>query len=773
MPTVNDVTQLNRIPVMSVVTPTSTRDVVDVLTHTDLPVSIGGGHFSMGGHTASPNTLHLDLRQMNRVLHFDPQAGIIRVQAGIRWCDIQRFIDPHGFAVKIMQTYANFSVGGALSVNAHGRYMGLGPVVLSVRTITLVLASGEIVEASRTVNTPLFKAALGGYGGIGVIVEVELALAQNTRVARSDRKMDTTQYKTWFDAEIRGHEDVIFHNFDLYPPHYTHGRAVSWTVTEAPATAPRLQPLARGFWLAKYLLWAITETPLGKFRREYFYDPLLHLGHKVHWRNYEAGYDVAELEPVGRSRRTYVLQEYFVPADAVGDFAQAMGAILEKHKVNVVNISIRHALADNETVMAWARGETFAFVLYYKQRTRESAKTRVAVWTRALIDAVLAAGGTYYLPYQLHATDEQFHRAYPRARDMFALKAELDPHYRLRGALWDRYYAPLLARASALAHDAGGARHPVPSSSLFAQVYGDRRESDRFYTFLQNIFHVLPEDRLHTLIQAEAAKHDNDEAIYRGIQAGLKSITPALAMLTHALPSLAVQKTEMGRQAAKLIGDAALRDYVEIGTTGRYVRAMKKHLRLTGNVTLVHDVAPGMSPVDVVERGQFGKIGGFVKLNDYTPIALPEQSADLVSCFVGLHHMAPEKLAPFLDSIARITRPGGYFIVRDHDVTTPAMDAFVSLAHTVFNAGLGESWETNRRELRHFASVDTWIARIEAAGFRHTGVRLAQEGDPSDNLLLAFVRNAAADIRTGEAKRFGASMQANANTDVDTTGEAA
>ncbi|WP_118180391.1 FAD-binding protein [Paraburkholderia phosphatilytica] len=744
MQTVNDVTQLNAIPVFSIVTPESIQDVVNVFAHTDLPVSVGGGHFSMGGHTASPGTLHLDMRRMNRVLRFDPLAGVIRVQAGIRWCDIQRFIDPHGFAVKIMQTYANFTVGGALSVNAHGRYMGLGPVVLSVRAITLVLASGEVVEASRTVNMPLFYAAIGGYGGIGVIVEAELDLTENTRVERSDRKMDTTQYKAWFDANVRGHNDIVFHNFDLYPPHYTHGRAVSWTVTDAPATAPRLQPLARGFWIARYLLWAITETPLGKFRREYLYDPLLHLGKKVHWRNYEAGYDVAELEPVGRSRRTYVLQEYFVPADAVGDFAKSMCEILAKHRVNVVNISVRHALGDNHTVMAWARGETFAFVLYYKQRTRESAKARVAVWTRELIDAVLAAGGTYYLPYQLHATDEQFHRAYPRAREMFALKSELDPRYRLRGALWDRYYAPLSATASAIAHGATARAAGTPAASLFASVYRDEREADRFYTFLQNIFHVLPEDRLHTLIGTETARHpDNDEAIYRGIQAGLKSITPPLAMVTHALPSLATQKAEMGRQAAVLIGDRALRDYVEIGTTGRYVRAMKKSLRLTGNVTLVHDVPPGMSPVDIVERGQLGRVADFVPLNDYAPIALPANSADLVSCFVGLHHMAPARLAPFLESIARITRPGGYFVVRDHDVTTPAMDTFVSLAHTVFNAGLGESWQTNQKELRHFASIDDWIARIEAAGFRHTGVRLAQEGDPSDNLLLAFVRDGA------------------------------
>ena len=753
MATVNDVTQLNRITVFSIVTPTTTQEVVEALTKTTLPASVGGGHFSMGGHTASPGTLHLDMRKMNRVLRFEPHTSMIRVQAGIRWCDIQRFIDPHGLSVKIMQTYANFTVGGALSVNAHGRYMGLGPVVLSVRAIRLVVANGEVVDASPTENTTLFNAAIGGYGGVGIITEAELDLVPNTRVKRSDRTMHTAEYKAWFDTNVRSRQDVIFHNFDLYPPRYTRGRAISWTVTDEPATSTRLQPLSRGFLAAKYFLWAITETPLGKFRREFLYDPLLHFGKKVHWRNYEAGYDVAELEPVGRRRRTYVLQEYFVPVDAVAQFAEALSVILSRHRVNAVNISIRHALADNHTVMAWARGETFAFVLYYKQRTRANAIERVAVWTRELIDAVLAVGGTYYLPYQLHATHEQFHRAYPRAREMFALKQQFDPQYRLRGALWDRYYAPErnAPEATPLSADATPVSLPAVTvdqadrdGALFETIYRSEREADRFYAFLHNIFNVLPEDRLHTLIKTSTIKHTGDEHIYRAIQAGLKSITPRLAMLTHALPSLSMQKAEMGRQTAMLLGDAPLQDYVEIGTTGRYVRAMKKFLRLKGKVTLVHDVRPGMSPVDIVERGQIGSIGDFQSLNDYAPIELPAASADLVSCFVGLHHMAPEKLAPFLCSIARIVRPGGYFVVRDHDVTSPSMDAFVSLAHTVFNAGLGERWETNRSELRHFASADDWIARVQAAGFSHTGMRLTQQGDPSDNILMAFVRDGGA-----------------------------
>lgn len=726
MHSVNDVTQLNPIGVFAVAAPTSTAELQDALTRTTLPVSVGGGHFSMGGHTASPGSLHLDLRGMNKVVCFEPDTMLIRVQAGIRWCDIQRFIDPHGLAVKIMQTYANFTVGGTLSVNAHGRYMGLGPVVLSVRSIELVLASGEVCEASADHNSDYFYAAIGGYGAIGIITEAELELVPNTRVERRHVSMRTSDYTPWFDANVRGRKEAVFHNADLYPPHYQRMRAVTWQVTDLPATGERLQPPRRAYLSEQYLMWLISETALGKFVRQHVLDPLLYLRKKVHWRNFEAGYDTAELEPLARDKRTYALQEYFVPHDRVMEFVPKMVAILTRHNVNTVNISIRHALADPGTLLAWARGETFAFVMYHKLRTRDNARERVGVWTRELIAAVLECGGTYYLPYQLHATKEQFHRAYPGAQALFELKRKLDPHYRLRGALWDKYYAP--------------GSMPAAPASLFHSVYGSDCEADKFYAFLQNIFHLYPEDRFHTLIKQATKDNPDEESIYRALQAGLPGITPPLSLLRYALPALSVQKNEIGSQSARLLGDRPLRDYVEVGTTGRYVQALRKHLNLRGSVTLVHDKAPANSPVDIVERGQLRSIGAFVPLNDYAPIGLPARSADLLTCFAGLHHMAADKLAPFLASIAGIVRPGGYLVVREHDVRCKEMHDFVSLAHCVFNAGLGESWAVNAAELRLFDSVDTWIRRIEAAGFVHTGERIVQEGDPSHNVLMAFRR---------------------------------
>jgi FAD/FMN-containing dehydrogenase len=116
-----------------------------------------------------------------------------------------------------------------------------------------------------------------------------------------------------------------------------------------------------------------------------------------------------------------------------------MARILRAHRVEAINVSIRHSPPDTRSLMTWAPTEAFSFVLYYKQRTSEEASEAVRVWTRELIDAALANGGRYYLPYRLDATPEQFRRAYPEAANFASLKRRVDPTNRFRNLLWDNY----------------------------------------------------------------------------------------------------------------------------------------------------------------------------------------------------------------------------------------------------------------------------------------------------------------------------------------------
>jgi len=78
-------------------------------------------------------------------------------------------------------------------------------------------------------------------------------------------------------------------------------------------------------------------------------------------------------------------------------------------------------------LLPWAPDDVFCFVLYYKQRTHASALRAVGQWTREFIALALRHEGRYYLPYQLHATPEQFAAAYPQASQLRELKRRLDP----------------------------------------------------------------------------------------------------------------------------------------------------------------------------------------------------------------------------------------------------------------------------------------------------------------------------------------------------------
>lgn len=254
--------------------------------------------------------------------------------------------------------------------------------------------------------------------------------------------MPATQYPRYFVDRVRD-SPVVFHNAIIYPDEYDTVRAVSYVQTDAAVTVEvRLTPRDRSYRLDRFLFWVVSEWPFGNAVRRVLVDPIYFTGEPVTWRNYEASLDVAELEPASREQSTYVLQEYFVPPDRFDDFVPRMRDASRHHDVNVINLSIRHASPDPGSLLAWARTEVFAFVVYFKQGTDESSQRQIGAWTQELIEAALDAGGSYYLPYQLQATKEQFRRAYPRAAEFFALKQQLDPTNKFRNRLLDVYYQP-------------------------------------------------------------------------------------------------------------------------------------------------------------------------------------------------------------------------------------------------------------------------------------------------------------------------------------------
>jgi SAM-dependent methyltransferase len=284
------------------------------------------------------------------------------------------------------------------------------------------------------------------------------------------------------------------------------------------------------------------------------------------------------------------------------------------------------------------------------------------------------------------------------------------------------------------------------STSKFKTVFSNTLWSDKFYRFLQVIFHLYPEDKFHHLIATESKQEssDSDEKIYKAVQGNLPKIKPFLSELTLALPALKKQKKEMSNQVLQLLGNKTdINGYLEIGSTGRYISELRNHISLSGNVFLTNDIVTDYSIADIMERGQIRKIGNFFSLNNYQPInpnQIADESIDLITCHIGLHHCPLELLDDYIKSLHRILRKGGMFIMRDHDVKTPEMATFVSLVHTVFNLGLNVSWEADNSEFVCFKSIDEWSKVISNQGFKDNEARILQDKDPTDNTLISFTK---------------------------------
>ncbi|WP_228411791.1 FAD-binding oxidoreductase [Entomomonas moraniae] len=435
----NDITQLNPIPISDIAQPTSTADVVELIKNHTGPISIAGGKYSMGGQTATDNALQIDIKKLNHILAFDPKKKEITVETGANWRQIQELIDPYNLSVQIMQSYADFTVGGSLSVNVHGRYVGEGPIILSVKQIKMVLADGSLITASPTENPTIFYGAIGGYGAMGVITEATFNLTDNTLLKRTSQQMLITQYYDYFQKYVNNNTHAVFHNTLIYPPDYKTVRAVTYVTTnEAPTISVRLQPKDQDYSKLHKQIALLSSSNLAKRFRK-LYDRWQYSKKQVVWRNYEASYNVAELAPIATKEGSFVLQEYFMPTDQFDNFYPQLINILRKHNVNVLNISIRHAKKDSGSLLAWAKTDVFAFVIYYKQGVTSKDQQAVNRWTTELIDTAIEHQGSYYLPYQIIASQAQFEKAYPKAKQFFELKKQLDPNNKFRNKLLDRY----------------------------------------------------------------------------------------------------------------------------------------------------------------------------------------------------------------------------------------------------------------------------------------------------------------------------------------------
>ncbi len=454
---INDVSCLDQTPIYGILQPRNTKEINDAITFAKdrkLKVSMAGVKHSMGGQAFYKNNLVLDMTKFNQ-MKLDGENKILTVDSGATWHDIQKFLHPR-FAVKSMQSTDIFTVGGSISVNAHGMDHHSGSVGSSIRAMRIMKADGNLEEISPAKNSKLFNLVVGGYGLFGVILDVDLEVVDNDIYETKRQIIKYQDFPKVFDSQI-----LPDPNLGLFYGHLSTSSS----------------SLLKEMILYKYTkkdLGVVTIPPLEevssvKLRRLVFnFSKKGRLPMDIKWfmeKNIEPRLETCSLVPrteamsdgescfVSRNEpmhdsvvytknnlkgETDILHEYFIPKDNFVAFTDGMRDIITNNKVNLLNASVR-VIHPEKNTLNYAPAEMYSFVLYINQLTTKDGNKKMEAVTRELIDLATKLNGTFFLPYQLHYTPEQLEKSYPNIGLFFKSKKVHDPEGMFTNTFYEKY----------------------------------------------------------------------------------------------------------------------------------------------------------------------------------------------------------------------------------------------------------------------------------------------------------------------------------------------
>jgi FAD/FMN-containing dehydrogenase len=442
----NDASELSATPIHAHVRPALHGDPLIEAFRAELtaaradgrPVNVGAARHSMGGQAIPRNGTAITVD--DAWIEPDTAAGTYRVNGGARWSDVIAALDPLGYSPAVMQSNHDFGVAATFSVGAHGWPVPYGPMGSTVRTIRMVMPDGSLVTASRTENADLFALAMGGYGLIGLIVDMEVEMVPNQRLTPDFTALPATDFVAPFLAAVEDPaKPMVYGRLNVDRARLLDEALL---ISYSPTSDQSDLPPATGSGIVSRLASSIYRGQVGREgmkRLRWWVEA--DLGPRIvgeSTRNSLMNEPVVTLDDRDPTR-VDILHEYFVPPDAFDGFLTACRDVIPDAFVEFLNVTLRYVAADPVSVLAHSPSPRIAAVMSFTQEKTDRAEADHARMTRRLIDRILDIGGSYYLPYRPHATVAQFRRAYPRAGEFAAAKRALDPDLILRNNLWDSY----------------------------------------------------------------------------------------------------------------------------------------------------------------------------------------------------------------------------------------------------------------------------------------------------------------------------------------------
>lgn len=396
----------------SVITPLSLSACKDHLQSPLIPRGTGRSY----GDSANASTV-LQTTYLDHFMDFDQATGLVTVEAGTNIKDLLSLIVPRGWFVPVTPGTSFITIGGAIASDVHGKnHHVAGTFGQHVKSMTMLLGTGETVTTSPTERSDLFHATCGGMGLTGVILTATIQLIPIKSAAIKQTTHKTSCLEATCEAfEANSHRTYNVAWIDCVTTGKSLGRSVLMLGEHAEAgslvipnkgtiNVPIHAPSAL---LNKYTVSAFNALYYGK-----------------------AAHNKTEIIP---------LQPFFYPLDAIGGWNKLYGKagfvqyqfVLPKDNGVVHMHQILERIADSGTGSFLAvlkqfgeangnllsfpmAGYTLALDFKMSQKTISLLKT--------LDEMVVRMGGRIYLSKDALMSEMTFKTTYPRWQEFEAVR---------------------------------------------------------------------------------------------------------------------------------------------------------------------------------------------------------------------------------------------------------------------------------------------------------------------------------------------------------------
>lgn len=373
----------------------------------------------------------LGMTRVARYLAFDDETGELVCEAGVSLAQIIHDFAPRGWFPMITPGTKLVTVGGSIANDIHGKaHHAQGSFCACVESMTVLLASGDVVGASRTDNPDLFFGSFGGMGLLGIVLTVTLRL----------RKIETTYFRQQSVRvanlqqmlRVLDEQDRLFPysvaTLDIFATGAQLGRGVvtvgeharlaelPGSLARAPLKVAPASRLSLPFELPELTLNRLSmrlvnaiiqriqagARPFGHY--EGFFYPLDRL---LHWNR-------------GYGRRGFTQYQFVIPfTDGERRLREILTVILASGELPFLNI-LKRLGKQSPGVLSFPR-EGYTLAIDFPIR-----KNTVRLLQR-LDRLVLAAGGRVYLGKDSYLDADTFRAMYPDVEGFLATKAKYDP----------------------------------------------------------------------------------------------------------------------------------------------------------------------------------------------------------------------------------------------------------------------------------------------------------------------------------------------------------